>query len=67
LVKNVKITFFLKYYTIRNITNPTGVIFDEQTQMMVIKIMMDNSQYERYLENFVIKRDIKKRQDKSNI
>jgi hypothetical protein len=47
-----------------NINNPSNVSFDEETGEMMIEISMDGAQYERYLENFVIKRVDKKRQDR---
>jgi hypothetical protein len=37
--------------------------YDQNTNEMVIDVIMDDSQYERYVENFVIRRDVKKRQD----
>lgn len=43
------------------IGNPSEITYDDSTQEMVLKIMMDNSEYERYLENFVIMRENKRR------
>ncbi len=37
--------------------------YNEETNEMTICVIMDDNQYERYIENFVIKRDLKKRQD----
>lgn len=43
------------------IGQPSEISYDDTTQEMVLKIMMDNAEYERYFENFVIMRENKRR------
>lgn len=45
---------------------PSEINYDETTNEMLIKIAMDKSQFETYLENFVIKRENKKRKNRDD-
>ncbi len=47
-----------------NIGTPSNISYDENGLEMVLSIAMDQAEYQRYLENFVIMRETKRRQSK---
>jgi 50S ribosomal subunit-associated GTPase HflX len=46
-----------------NIGQPSNISYDENGLEMVLSIAMDEAEYQRYLENFVIMRENKRRQE----
>lgn len=52
---------FILKINIRNVGDPNKIVYSDDGNFVTFKISMSNSQKEAYLENFLIKRENKKR------